>query len=141
MVINTSVFCQEWSKEQNEVWENIENFYSLIWEQKDIEGFLSYVHDDYQGWDYTDPVPGNKESLKKLLVERVPKREILVYYLNPLSIQVYGNVAFSHYYSTRIIMNKGGVEKLVKTRWTDILLKEGDKWVLIGDRSEKVPEQ
>ncbi len=44
-----------------------------------------------------------------------------------------GNVAIVHYYYSTLIKNVEGKERNRSGRWTDILMKQGDKWVLIGD--------
>jgi ketosteroid isomerase-like protein len=42
-------------------------------------------------------------------------------------------VAIVHYYYSAAYKNTDGKEKVKKGRNTDILLKQKDKWVLIGD--------
>jgi hypothetical protein len=38
-----------------------------------------------------------------------------------------------HYYFTFLEKNAKGEEKTIQGRWTDILKKQGNRWVLIGD--------
>jgi len=43
------------------------------------------------------------------------------------------DVALADYYYTRIYKDVEGKEKTEEGRWLDVLKKQGDKWVLIGD--------
>jgi ketosteroid isomerase-like protein len=45
----------------------------------------------------------------------------------------YGDVAFVHYYYTTVKETQDGKKKTESGRWTDILLKQGTRWVMIGD--------
>lgn len=56
-----------------------------------------------------------------------------MYEINPVAIKIHGNVAIVHYYYLRVRKDAEGKEELEQGRWTDILMKQKDKWVLIGD--------
>lgn len=43
----------------------------------------------------------------------------------------------AHYY-TQVVKNAEGKEENVEGRWTDILMKQGDRWVLIGDHGGRI---
>ena len=53
--------------------------------------------------------------------------------IDPLTIKIYEDVAFVHYYYSMVRELPDGKKKTENGRWTDILLKQGNKWVLIGD--------
>jgi ketosteroid isomerase-like protein len=129
---SVQLFGQEWSEQQKEVWNNVETYMDLS-AKGDLEGFLDYVHDDYSGWSNQDALPGNKASTRKFLSHIFKARKILVQDLQPVAIKIHNNVAIVQYYYTRILKDTDGKEKNVSGRWTDILMKQGDKWVLIGD--------
>jgi len=38
-----------------------------------------------------------------------------------------------HYYYTYLYKDVEGKQKTSQGRWTDILMKQGNKWVMIGD--------
>ncbi len=71
----SSVFAQEWSAAQKEVWNNVNTYWGLM-AKGDINGFLDYSE--------------AKET-------------------------------------------QDGKKSSESGRWTDILLKQGTKWVMIGD--------
>ena len=43
---------QQWSAEQQEVWQHVETYWSM-YATEDVEGFLSYLHEDFSGWTHT----------------------------------------------------------------------------------------
>jgi len=119
------------SKTQKEVWKNVETYTKYIM-NGNVEGFLDYFHKDYSGWNYYELLPVNKKDLKNELW-RLPKRKSVSYKITPVAISIFNNVAIVHYYYSAAYKNTDGQEKAKKGRNTDILLKQKDKWVLIGD--------
>jgi len=130
--VTAPLFAQEWSDAQKEVWKNVEAYWAL-WAQRDLEGFLDYSHSDFSGWRYGSPLPNNKASARKWLTHFFEIRKILVYEVNPVAIQIHGNFAFVHYYYDHRYKDVEAKEKSAQGRWTDILMKQGKKWVVIGD--------
>jgi ketosteroid isomerase-like protein len=124
--------AEEWSKEQQEVWKTVQTYTDLA-ASGDVEGFLGYFDKDYAGWSYDAPVPYGIDSVKKWAGYFLPKREMLVYEITPVAIKVYGDFAFVHYFYSQAYKNTEGKMKYTSGRWTDILRKEGGKWVMIGD--------
>jgi ketosteroid isomerase-like protein len=124
--------AQEWSAAQKEVWKNIEAYWKLGAEEN-LDGFLSYFHDDYVGWSNRAPLPGTKAEIRKWIEHDFKRGDTVIYELKPVTVKIHGNVAFAHYYYSQIIKDTDGKEKTEAGRWTDILIKQGDKWVLIGD--------
>ena len=53
--------------------------------------------------------------------------------LTPEAIWVKGDFAVVHYYYSDVTKDKDGKTSTDSGRWTDILIKKGDKWVMIGD--------
>jgi ketosteroid isomerase-like protein len=126
------VAAQEWSAAQKDVWKNVESYWSLM-AQGNLEGFMEYFHPDYRGWDYQNALPSTKASSKKFLEYGLKSTKTLVYDITPVAIQIYGNFAFVHYYYSTIEKEVEGKARMASGRWTDILMKQGDKWVMIGD--------
>jgi len=132
-LIQTPRFAaQEWSSAQNEVWKNVEAYWALF-AKGDLDGFQSYIHKDYRGWSNSSNLPTTKKSHGKFLEYSMENSKILVYDITPVAIQIYGNFAFVHYYFKMIEKENEGKTTNSSGRWTDILLKQGDKWLLIGD--------
>jgi ketosteroid isomerase-like protein len=122
---------REWTEIQREIWKNVETYTNLIM-KGDVEGFLDYFHKDYSGWNYCELMPVNKTDVKNELW-RLPKRKIVSYNITPVAINIFNDAAIVHYYYSAAYKNTDGKEKAKKGRNTDILLKQKDKWILIGD--------
>ena len=63
--VSTTVYAQEWSDSQKEVWETVKT-YSDLADKGDVHGFLSYIDDSYCGWFYFMEAPTDKNSLKNI---------------------------------------------------------------------------
>jgi ketosteroid isomerase-like protein len=132
----TQARAQEWSAAQKEVWKNVETYWKLG-ADKNLEGMLAYFHDDYVGWDHQSPLPTTKGELRKWIDHDFKTNDTVVYEIKPVAIKIHGDVAFVDYYYSQIMKGPDGKEKSESGRWTDILMKQGDKWVLIGDHGGK----
>ena len=53
--------------------------------------------------------------------------------IQPVAINVIDDVAIVHYYFTFISKDADGKKSNESGRWVDVLKKQDDKWVLIGD--------
>ena len=132
LFISVPLSAQEWSDKQKEVWKDVEAYTDLV-NKGDLEGFMSYFHSDYSGWSVNDALPSNKKQVTKWIAHDFQTTKTLVSEIQPVAIKIHGNVAIVHYYFSRLVKDVEGKEKNRNGRWTDILMKQGDKWVLIGD--------
>ncbi len=132
LLAGSNLFAQEWSPAQKEVWKNVEAYWALD-AAGNLDGFMSYFHDNYIGWNITQPMPSNKATVRKFVDHDYKTQKTVLYNITPVSINVMGNVAIANYYYTTIAKDAEGKEKNISGRWADILMKQGDKWVLIGD--------
>jgi ketosteroid isomerase-like protein len=125
--------AQEWSDEQMEVWRNVETYWELGGAKEDLEGFLGYFHEDFLGWRRGDLFPTNKADRRVLAERFFETGESVLVLLKPLGIKVHGNVAIVHYFYSETIRDSEGTEESDYGYWTDILMKQGNKWVMIAD--------
>lgn len=132
LIISAPTNAQEWSAAQKEVWQVEETLWKLS-ATGNTEGNLAYYHPDYVGWINIIPAPQNKEEMSKIYSHFMKTQKILVYDIYPLSIKIYGNVAIVHYSYTQILQDAESKESMEIGRWTDILMKQGEKWLVIGD--------
>jgi len=123
--------AQELSREQQEVWDFIvacnDNF--IAGNQSRI---LDCFHEDFSGWRYGDQVPRNKRSIEKFLPFDL-QDDILAADLRPISIRVFGNFAIAHYFLAEVTESASGEAVRGNMIWTDILLKEGNRWYWVAD--------
>lgn len=132
LFITSTSFGQTWNTQQKEVWTNVETYWSLQ-AKGDAESFLSYFSPDYMGWSYNSPVPQGKESTAKYINMNIKNSKTLFYDLTPVAILIYGDIAIVDYYYTMQTENSEAKKQWKNGRWTDILKKQGTKWVLIAD--------
>ncbi len=124
--------AQEWSDEQMEVWRNVETYWDLSVEE-DLEGFMAYFHDDFLGWRRGQWFPTNKADRRASIMHSFETEEIVSHTLKPVGIKLHGDVAIVHYYFSYTSREAEGNEATADGHWTDILLKQGNRWVMIGD--------
>jgi uncharacterized protein (TIGR02246 family) len=136
-LFNTGLVAHEWTDAEKEVLKEMEKSYEL-WVKKDIEGFLSYIHDDYCGWHYESAVTQKKSNFVNMANHYFPKTEIIFYELTPLEVQILDDVAIVHYYFYFLMKDDEGKEQSSQSRYTDILMKEDGKWLLISDHGGEV---
>ena len=134
------LFAQEWSAAQKEVWKNVEAYNALA-DAGNIEGFMAYVHNDYLGWNYQSALPRDKATVRKFVEYGFMTSKTILTNIKPVAIGVFGNVAYVHYYYAVIYKDAEGKEKSESGRWTDILMKQGDKWVMIGDHGGRTSKE
>ena len=125
--------AQEWSAAQKEVWKNVQTYWDLE-AKHDLDGFMGYFHEDYVGWSKRSSFPGNKAQVRKWVAESHKNSKTIITDLSPLTINIFEDVAIVHYYYSQLTENKEGKRTNEKGRWTDVLMKQGNKWVLIGDQ-------
>lgn len=125
-------FAQQWDASQKEVWAAVEKAWET-YAKDDLEGALSYYHPDYMGWHYMAPLPAGKDITEKWITYLLPKKEVVLYTLQPVAIQVHGNFAVVHYYFTMVAKTEKDEEKISSGRWTETWAKQDNKWLIIGD--------
>ena len=126
------VWGQEWSAEQKEIWKYVETAW-VDAQEEDMEGLLSYFHEDFRGWANGDAMPRDKASSKMWNTLALETNDRLVSEIWPVGIQVFDNIAIVQYYFKYANKNSEGKLENVRGRWTDILMKQGDRWVVIAD--------
>jgi hypothetical protein len=139
-IASSNLYAQEWNAAQKDVWKNVEAYWALD-AAGNLDGFMSYFHDNYIGWQTSDPMPANKATVKKFIEQDYKSEKTVLYNITPVSINVVSNVAIANYYYTRIVKDAEGKEKTRSGRWADVLMKQGDKWVLVGDHGGQTSKQ
>ena len=131
--------AQEWSDAQKEVWKAIEADWALF-ADRNLEGHFNNLHPDFLGWAYDQALPIDKASRSKWAAHFYKTRTPIIHEIKPVGIKIHGNVAFAHYYYVDVYKDAEDKQKTVKGRFTDILIKEGDKWLFIGWHGGETPE-
>ena len=140
LLISASLYAQSWDAKQKEVWMHVENYWDLQ-SKGNIEGYMAYFSNDYMGWDYDSPVPQGKSIVQKYMANGLKNRKTIFYNITPVSIQVLDDVAIVNYYYSVQSENMEGKKDWSKGRWTDILQRQGTKWVLVADHGGDVKDK
>ena len=129
LVVNTSVYAQEWSGEQKEVWKSHQKM-TDSWAKRDLDGYMSCLHENFIGWYNEDPLPIDKKSLRYWEEHWLSTSKILRNELKPVSIKVTDDIAMVNWYGTTVRVAED--KKLLYSKWTNICKKEDGKWLIIG---------
>lgn len=135
-VINNSS-AQSWSSEQKAVWTGVEEYWAASASSNPMS-FLNYFDDSYSGWGYEYETPGTKSDAVKSLSYWLNKGKVQYYLITPAKIWVNGDFAYVHYYYTQVTEGPDGKPNTERGRWTDILMKKGGKWLLVGDHGGEI---
>ena len=138
LVLNTSVMCQEWSNEQKEALSITEKMVKF-WVDRDIDGYMSCLHDNFIGWFNEDPLPVERKTLRNWEEQSLSTEKILHNEIKPVSIKVTDDIALVNYYMTTLREDENG-KKLIYSKWTDICKKEDGKWLIIGSFGGRINE-
>ena len=123
--INSS--AQSWTDNEWHWW------YWDVAAKGDVNGFLSYFDDSFTGWPKTSATPHTKDQRSTFIINEFKDTKNVLYTITPLSIWVKDDFAFVHYVYTSLDKDGEGDEKWSSGRWTDILMKKNNKWIMIGD--------
>jgi len=123
--------AQTWTPEQQELWK----FEELQWQMakdKDLSWIDKMVHPNLSYWDSDQQSPQNKASLARWNRYNSANATVLEQELFPISATMTGNVAVLQY---RYMVARENAKKERETasgRYTDVLVKEGGRWLFIA---------
>lgn len=138
--ISSISFSQTWSAEQKEVWAGVEKYWEVA-SKGNVDDYLTYFDDSYAGWSYNTKVPQSKANVGKWIKNDMKNNSTVLQTLTPITIWVKDEFAFVNYFYAQLEKDKEGKEKPTSGHWTDILMKKGGKWVLVGDRGGRTSKQ
>ena len=132
----SSVQAQQpsWNKSQMEVWDLVQK----SWVDDVAENGnwpKDYVHNNYVSWGASSGGPSYKDSTIKWSRYDDESSDTLIYENSPASITVEDDTAVVNYYSTTVSTNSEGKRKRSVTRISEVLIKDGRKWVFIAGSS------
>ncbi len=130
--------AQSWSDAQKEVWKTVVSQWEAA-KAQDPSMSDTYLHDSFLGWGDGNPMPRDKSSTKRWTKYGEANSKTLEQELNPVGIVVEGSVAVVHYYYSVATENRKGERETNHGRYTDILLKEGERWRFIAWRGGEDP--
>lgn len=118
------------SPEQQELWRRVTGLWAMTLERS-ADNLRSALHPQYVGWDMNSPAPHGREAAIQSVSGDTPV--VKDYQLTPLSIEVYDHVVgIVHYTYSAMLAPKGAGAFRVTGKWTEIYLKQGGEWLMIG---------
>lgn len=130
-VFTSAASAQTWSPDQQEVWRFEEQQWKMSAE-KDLSWIEKMVHPNISYWDVGRPAPQNKASLAKWNRYTSASSTILEQEIYPVSITITGNVAVVQYTYAMARENYKKEREAITGRYTDVLVKEGGRWLFLA---------
>lgn len=123
--------AQTWSAEQQEIWKFEEQQWQMA-KDKDSSWIEKMVHPSLSYWDSDQQMPQNKASLTRWNRYNNTNSTVREQELFPISVTITGNIAVVHYRYTTARENAKKERETVNGRYTDILVKEGGRWMFLS---------
>ena len=126
-----TVTAQTWSAEQQEIWKFEQTQWQMA-KDKDMSWMDTMVHPNLSYWDIDQQSPQDKASLGRWTRYNSGNNTVLEQELFPIAITITGNIAVVHYRYVVARENYKKDRETVSGRYTDILMKDGGKWLFIS---------
>jgi hypothetical protein len=130
-VFGSAASAQTWSPEQQEIWRFEEQQWKMA-KDKDLSWIDKMVHPNLNYWDVDQVAPRNKASLTRWNRYSNANSTVLEQELFPVSATITGNIAVVQYRYTIARENYKKERETVSGRYTDILVKENNRWLFIA---------
>ncbi len=123
--------AQEWSPEQQEIWK-VEQQQWKMSAAKDQSWIDTMVHQNMRFWETGAPMPRDKASLKHWSRFDADNGSTLEQELFPISATITGNIAVVQYNYVIARENYKKERETVTGHYTDVLVKEGSRWLFLA---------
>jgi len=124
-----STFAQTWNQEQSEVWNIMEKLYDAI-KSSDHEKYKSLLHKKFSIWFDDETFPSDRASHNIWEAHWFANTEVKISEILPLRIIIVDNIAVVHYLA-KSLRTRDDETAMRQSKWTDVLIKENDQWLLI----------
>lgn len=122
---------QQWTPEQQELWKLEEQQWQMS-KDKDASWIDKMVHPNLAMWETGEPAPRNRASLVRWNKYTTGNATVLEQEIFPLAVTVTGNVAVVQYYYQVARENYKKERETVQGHYTDVLVREGGRWLFIA---------
>ena len=102
-----------------------------FWAKRDVDGYMSCLHENFIGWFQNDPLPLKKESLQNWEKFNLSNVKIHHQESRPVAITITGNIAIINQYGSSIREDENG-KKLTYSKWTITLIEEEGGWLILS---------
>ncbi len=100
----------------------------------DMDEIMSYFHVDFSGREYSMTLtePLDRESIQAAMEDSYQNFKVIVFEVQPLTIQIHGDVAIAHSNFQETLRDANGVDNKLSGPWTATLLKQDKGWVFLS---------
>ena len=123
-----------WTKEQKEVWNDLEKHWGCLISGK-VDEFLEFIHPDFIGYGHESPLTVDRPWLEKWVGFWAKSTKILICELRPIHLKLHGDIAVLQYLIFTIEQSPSEGTKRVIRRYTMTWKKQKDRWVVIGSHN------
>jgi hypothetical protein len=131
VVMAGTASAQTWSPEQQELWKFEDQQWQMA-KDKDLSWVEKMVHPNLSYWNTEQPSPQNRASLARWDRYNNTNATVLEQELFPISATITGNVAVMQYRYLVARENYKKERETVSGHYTDVLVKEGGRWLFIA---------
>jgi ketosteroid isomerase-like protein len=136
-------FAADWTPDQSEVLQVVAA-YTEASHQRDFNAYLSFWHPEFLGWHNGDDNPTDHEARSNGLKHYFDATKSLNYEFEPIAVQILtdGDAAIVHYKLRNVLEVRETGERIRGiSYWTDYLVRDNDRWLLISDHGGGVAEE
>jgi Domain of unknown function (DUF4440) len=123
--------AQAWSPEQQEIWKLEQQQWKMD-AAKDLSWIDTLLHPNLRYWETGAPMPRDKASLKQWSRYTSEGSTTLEQEIFPISATITDNVAVVQYNYMIARENYKKDRETVTGHYTDVLIKEGGRWLFIA---------
>lgn len=127
----SSAAAQTWTPEQQEIWRFEQQQWDMA-KSKDLSWIDTMVHPNISYWEVDRPAPQNRASLMRWSRYSSATSTVLEQELFPISVTITGNLAVVQYRYQLATENYKKERETVTGRYTDVLVREGGRWLFIA---------
>lgn len=132
--------AMEWNAEQQEVWKLEQQQWKMS-AAEDMSWIDTMLHPNMTFWEAGAPMPRDKASLKHWSRFDAENSSTLEQELFPISVTITGNIAVVQYHYMVAREDHKKERERVTGHYTDVLVKEGGRWLFLtwagGDDPKK----
>ena len=123
--------AQDWSPEQQELWKLEQQQWKMS-AAEDLSWIDTMVHQNMRFWETGAPMPRDKASLKHWSRFDADNGSTLEQEIFPISATITGNIAVVQYHYIVARENYKKERERVTGHYTDVLVKEGGRWLFLA---------
>ena len=135
---NNSIFAQTWNLDQSEAWNIMLKVYDAV-KSSDHEMYKSLLHEKFSMWFDDETFPSDRISHDLWEAYWMANTEVKIVDILPLKIFIVDNVAVIHHLAKSLITVEDKTT-LRQTKWTDVMIKENDQWLLITSNGSVIDD-